>query len=144
LLSLDTETGCGSTDGLAVRLDLGTLTQVFVPELAELLGAIVSSSTLAKAARCVLYGRLVSAEISGTESAIFADEDIPSGSSVAAARPCFSLASVDDPDRASAELRPVSALFGISLGEAFCSLLWGATSIRREPISPLGKVDCAS
>jgi hypothetical protein len=144
LLSLDTETGCGSSDRLAVPLDVGTLTGVFVPELAELPGVIVSSSTLAKAAGSLLYGRLVCAEISGTELAIFADEDIGSGSSVAAACPCFSFATVDDADRASPELRPVSARFGISLGEVFCSLLWGATAIRGEPNSPLGKADCAS
>jgi hypothetical protein len=144
LLSLDTETGCSWSDGLAVPLDVRTLTSVFVLELAELLGAIVSSSTLAKAAGCVLNGRLVCAEISGTELAIFADEDIRSGSSFAAARPCFSFATVDDPDRASPELRPVSARFGISPGEVFCSLLWGATAIRREANSPLGKADCDS
>src|ERR1700728_3521687 len=73
LLSLDSETGCGSSDRLAVLLDVGRLTGVFIPELAELLGAIMSSSTLAEAAGRVLYGRLVCAEISATEVAIFAD-----------------------------------------------------------------------
>src|ERR1700728_4148834 len=144
LLSLDSETGCGSSDRLAVLLDVGRLTGVLVPELAELLGTIVSSSALAEAAGCLLYGRLVCADDSGTELAIFANEDIGSGSSGAAACPCFSFATVDDVDRASPELRPVSARPGTSLGEVFCSLPWGATAIRREPNSPLGKSDCAS
>ena len=143
LPSLGTDTGCCSLNLLVVRFSVGALTSGFVPKLTELFGAIVLSSAFAKAAGCVLYGRLVSAGISETELAIFAGDEMRSGASFAAAHPCFSFATVDDPEWASLGVRPVSALFGISLGEAFCCSPWEARAVGRELVSSLGKVNRA-